>query len=185
MNDNPHSSLTRVEDLAEHIRLLASVEATDAPFLSAFLDLRNGVPACSRFVRERAEALQGHLTTTERSDLKQALEMVEERLAQGFGAGTEGVALFARARAGGGFFSCLELGVALENGVTVCARGSVQAIDLRSELARAAAQQGASVGVIHSEDLDRLGGVVSLPTDGVVSDATRAVAVRPELELVA
>jgi len=119
MNDNSHPSLTRVEELAQHIRLLASVEPTDAPFLSAFLDLRNGAPACIGLVRQRVAALKAHLSAVDRSDLEQALGMVEERLALGFGTGVKGAALFARATAGGRFFSCLEFALPLENHVTV------------------------------------------------------------------
>ena len=50
--------MTRLDELKRHITLLASVEETDAPFVSAYLNLENGPGGWHRTLDERACVLR-------------------------------------------------------------------------------------------------------------------------------
>ena len=50
--------LTTLDELKQHITLLASVEETDAPFISCYLDLENGQAGWREVLDERARILR-------------------------------------------------------------------------------------------------------------------------------
>ena len=105
--------------LNEQIRLLASVDASDAAFLSCYLDLRDGVAACERFLEQRASAIRGALKGSALADFESALGMIRLQLRRQTHPEAQGLAIFARSLAGGSFLSGVPMDVPLNNGLTL------------------------------------------------------------------
>lgn len=96
--------MTRQENgqmaLSEQIRALASVEKSDADFVSCYLNLSDGLPACEAFIAQRAAEIRAQLPGAVRLDFECAVETISSRLrdlwAADVTARSDGVALFAR-----------------------------------------------------------------------------------------
>ncbi len=115
---SPLDQLSTLQQLKAQTRLLAGVEADDAPYLSCYLDMRDGEAAARRFIAQRAHAIRADLHTAVMPDFEQALGMLLEELARPVHVGTAGLAVVARAAAGGPFLHVLRLAVAPRNHLT-------------------------------------------------------------------
>jgi hypothetical protein len=104
--------------LEYQLDLLSSVDASDAPFLSCYLDARAGEEACQRYLDAQAAQIRHALSGAARMDFEAALEMVRAELADRWHADIRGIAVFARSLAGGHFLSAMTTAVELENRFT-------------------------------------------------------------------
>jgi len=96
-------ALTRYNALRRHLELLASIEPSDAPFLSCCLDLSRGDEANRAFLEQRAEEIRGGLEPVARADFDSALDALRTQLRRAAHPKARGLALFTRGRGGGRF----------------------------------------------------------------------------------
>jgi len=68
--------MTTLEEINQHIPLLAIVEDTDAPFFSVYLNLEDGQGNWRQVLDERARILQRVLKGDDLMDLEEALGMI-------------------------------------------------------------------------------------------------------------
>lgn len=101
-------------DLQAKIDLLANVETVNAPFLSCYLSLEEGVSACRRFLDRRAAAIRGSLSATEQAAIDRDLERIQRWIVEA-PVTLRGVALFARGGCGEPFFLAVPLASAVQN----------------------------------------------------------------------
>jgi len=85
-----------VQTLQKHLLTLATIEATDAPMVSCYLNLETGLAPAWRALDQRVRLLRKTLSAPQRGPFEQALCRIDSRLKAGFGAETLGVAIFAR-----------------------------------------------------------------------------------------
>ena len=72
--------LTNLDELKRHISVLASVEATDAPFVSAYFNLEERLAGWRETLDERAYVLRRVLKGDTRADFEDALSKIENWL---------------------------------------------------------------------------------------------------------
>lgn len=101
------------------LQVLATIEPTDADFLSCYVDLTAGQAACEAWLEQRAEATRADLQGVTRIDFEQALEMVQTAVARIWEDAEDGpakpaVAIFARGLAGGQSLSVVPLDAPVE-----------------------------------------------------------------------
>ena len=65
--------MTTLDELKQHITELASVEASDAPFISCYLNLENGQPGWREVLDDRARILRRILKGDALGDFDEAL----------------------------------------------------------------------------------------------------------------
>jgi hypothetical protein len=108
----PGRQVPVVVDYERELDVLASIEPSDALFLSCYLDLREGQSECTRFLERRLGELRSTLSGSTLLDLDQAVELVRAVLDEIWDE-PEGlprsVAIFARGLAGGQALSVLPL----------------------------------------------------------------------------
>jgi hypothetical protein len=106
-------------ELREQLKLLASVDAGEAVFLSCYLDLRDGRGASEQFLEQRARAFRQTLTGRALKDFEGALGMIRLHLRRLTDLEAQGLAVFARSPAGGSFLSGVPLHAPVSNGLTL------------------------------------------------------------------
>jgi hypothetical protein len=111
--------LTTVEELGQHVTVLASVEETDAPFVSCYLNLENGQTGWREVLAERAHALRRILKDNDLADLEEALSRIEAWMATSLLPEAKGVAIFVRGTFGGRFMLPMQFAAPLPNWVAV------------------------------------------------------------------
>ena len=99
-----------IQTLQEHVLTLATIEETDAPMVSCYLNLETGLAAARRILDERVRLLRDTLPQPQRNSFEHALLRIESRLAAGFQTESLGAAVFSRGGAQE-FFLGLEFGV--------------------------------------------------------------------------
>ena len=107
--------LTTLDELKHHITLLASVEETDAPFISAYLNLENGQSGWRDMLDERARILRRILKGNDLADLEIALDKIEDWMASNLLPESKGVAIFVRGIFGGSFMLPMQFDAPLPN----------------------------------------------------------------------
>ena len=85
-----------IQTLQKHVLTLATIEETDAPMVSCYLNLEKGLVAAWRILDERVRLLRKTLPAPQRDSFEHALLGIEARLAAGFQAESLGAALFSR-----------------------------------------------------------------------------------------
>lgn len=107
-----------MEDLQKQFVTLATLEETEAPVISCYLNLAAGQRAYRSVLEERARLLSKRMPEGTRRPLEEALDRIEGVLRTSLAASTQGVAIFAR---GGSrsFFSQLQFRVPLPNWIAV------------------------------------------------------------------
>ena len=85
-----------IQTLQKHVLTLATIEETDAPMVSCYLNLEKGLAAAWRILDERVRLLRKTLPTSQRDSFEHALLGIESRLAAGFQAESLGAAVFSR-----------------------------------------------------------------------------------------
>lgn len=108
-----------LDELKQHITVLASVEASDAPFISCYLNLENGQTGWREVLDERARILRGILKGDDLADLKEALGKIEAWLSADLLPEAKGAAIFARGTCGGSFILAMQFTAPLPNWIAV------------------------------------------------------------------
>ncbi|MCX6625578.1 MAG: host attachment protein [Acidobacteria bacterium] len=107
-----------IQTLQKHVLTLATIEETDAPMVSCYLNLESGLAAARRILDERVRLLRKTLTAPQREPFEEALSRIETCLAAGFQGESLGAAVFSR---GGeqSFFLDLQFRVPLPTWIAV------------------------------------------------------------------
>ena len=109
----PH--LTTLDELKQHVTLLASVEESDAPFISCYLNLEDEPDSWRKTLDDRARVLRRILSGNDLADFEEALGKIETWLATNLLPGAKGAALFVRGTFGGAFMLPMQFAVPLPN----------------------------------------------------------------------
>lgn len=111
------AALTDSTGLNDELAVLAAVEPSDAPFLSCYIDMRQGREACMAYLQRKISAIGAPLHGVSRIDLDVAAEMVLREVESRWTAHAAGMAVFARSLAGGRHLSVLQFASAFDNRV--------------------------------------------------------------------
>jgi len=111
--------LTTLDELHQQITLLASVDESDAPFISAYLNLEKGQAAWRETLNERARILRGILKGDDLADLEDALVKIEAWLSTDLLPEAKGAAIFVRGIFGGAFMMPMQFASPLPNWIAV------------------------------------------------------------------
>jgi protein required for attachment to host cells/ribosomal protein L7Ae-like RNA K-turn-binding protein len=111
--------LTTMESLRRNIATLACVEATDAPFVSCYLNLEQGKSSFDKVLEERAVAVRSTLADAARADFDTALRQIKAYLYEQLRPDAKGVALFSRHFRDGAFFLPMQFAAPLPNWLAV------------------------------------------------------------------
>jgi len=111
--------LTNLDELKQHITLLANVAESEAPFISAYLNLENGQAGWREVLNERARILRSVLKGNDLADVEEALGKIEAWLTTELLPETKGVAIFVRGTFGGGFILPMQFAAPLPNWIAV------------------------------------------------------------------
>lgn len=111
--------LSTLDELKQHITLLASVEETDAFFVSCYVNLENGQAGWRDVLDERARVLRRVLKGKHLADLEEALAKIEHWLATELLPEAKGAAIFVRGSLGGSFMLPMQFGAPLPNWIAV------------------------------------------------------------------
>jgi len=111
--------LTTLDELSQHITLLASIEETDTPFISCYLNLEGGPTGWQETLGERAGILRRILKGNDLADLEETLDKIKAWLASDLLPEAKGVAIFARGTFGGSFMLPMQFAAPLPNWIAV------------------------------------------------------------------
>lgn len=111
--------LTTLDELKQHITLLASVEETDAPFVSAYFNLEDGQAGWRETLDERARVLRRILKGDNLADLEEALGKIEAWLATDPLPDAKGAAIFIRGIFGGAFMLPMQFAAPLPTWIAI------------------------------------------------------------------
>ncbi len=107
--------LTTLDELKQHITLLASVEESDALFVSFYLNLEDGGASGRAALAQRAGVLRHILKGNNLADLERTLCKINAYLAAEILPEAKGLAIFVRDDLGGGFLLPMQFAVPLPN----------------------------------------------------------------------
>ena len=107
-----------LRQLEEHLRTLATVEETDSPLISCYLELSNGVAGCRNELDARFQVLRKSLPARSAAEFGESADRIEAYLTRAFSPRTRGLAVFARAGATP-FWLPLQFEVPLPNWIAV------------------------------------------------------------------
>jgi len=111
--------MTTLDELKQHITLLASVDESDAPFISCYLNLEDGPDSWRKTLDERASILRRILKGDDLTDLEEAMGKIEAWLATDLLPEAKGVAIFVRGIFGGAFMLPMQFAAPLPNWIAV------------------------------------------------------------------
>lgn len=111
--------MTTLDELKQQITVLDSVEETDAPFISCYLNLENGQTGWRDMLDERARILRRILKGDDLADLEEVLARIEAWLATDLLPEAKGAAIFARGSCGGSFILAMQFTAPLPNWIAV------------------------------------------------------------------
>jgi len=111
--------MTTLDELGQHISLLASVEETDAPFISCYLNLENGQAGWRYVLDDRIRILRRVLKGDDLADLEEALGKIEAWLATELLPEAKSAAIFVRGTFGGAFMLPMQFAAPLPNWIAV------------------------------------------------------------------
>ena len=86
----------KIQSLQEHVLTLATLEESDEPVISCYLNLETGVGPARRVLDQRVRLLRKSLPAAQRGAFEQALDRIEIYLAAGLRSESLGVAIFSR-----------------------------------------------------------------------------------------
>ncbi len=113
------TNLTTLDELKQHITLLASVEESDAPFISCYLNLADGPASWRETLNGRARILRRLLKGDDLADLEEALGKIEAWLTTDLLPDAKGAAIFVRGIFGGAFMLPMQFAVPLPNWIAI------------------------------------------------------------------
>jgi len=111
--------MTTLDELKQHITVLASVEESDAPFISVYLNLEDKTTDWRETLDNRARILRRILKGDDLADLNEALGKVEAWLATELLPEARSAAIFVRGNFGGAFMLPMQFAVPLPNWIAV------------------------------------------------------------------
>ncbi len=111
--------LTTLDELNQHITLLSSVEESDAPFISAYLNLENRQIGWREALDDRARILRRVLKGDDLADFEEALGKIEAWLANDLLPEAKGAAIFVRGTFGGAFMLPMQFATPLPNWIAL------------------------------------------------------------------
>lgn len=111
--------MTTLDELKRQITVLASVEESDAPFISCYLNFENGQTGWRNVLDERARILRRILKGNDLTDLEETLGRIEAWMATDLLPGAKGVAIFARGTCGGSFMLPMQFAAPLPNRIAI------------------------------------------------------------------
>ena len=111
--------LTNLEELRRHIAVLASVEETEAPFVSCYLNLEQDAASYRKVLANRALALRYSLEDGARADFNAAIGQIESYLAAKLRPDARGIAVFSRQFHGGAFFLPMQFAAPLPDWLAI------------------------------------------------------------------
>ena len=111
--------MTTLDELKQNITLLASVEESDVPFISCYLNLEGGQTSWRDTFNNRVKILRRILNGSELSDFEEALGEIEAYLKTELLPETKGVAIFARGHFGGSFMISMQFAAPLPNWIVI------------------------------------------------------------------
>jgi len=111
--------LTTLDELKQHISLLASVEESNAPFISAYLNLENGRASWRETLDDRARILRRILNGNDLADFEEALGKIEAWMNTDLLPEARGAAIFVRGAFGGSFMLPMQFAAPLPNWIAV------------------------------------------------------------------
>jgi len=111
--------LTTLDELKHYITLLASVEESDGPFVSVYLNLENDPAGWRETLADRARILRRVLKGNDLADLDEALGKVKAWLATELNPEAKGAALFIRGTFGGAFMLPMQFAAPLPNSIAL------------------------------------------------------------------
>ncbi len=111
--------LTTLDELKQHITLLASVDESDSPFISCYLNLEDGPDSWRKTLDERASILRRILNGDDLADLEEAIVKIEGWLANDLLPESKSAALFVRDNYGGAFMLPMQFAAPLPNWIAV------------------------------------------------------------------
>ena len=111
--------MTTLDELKQHITLLACVEETDAPFISAYLNLEGGQASGREALDDRARILRRILKGNNLADFEGSMDKIEAWLATELLPEAKGAAIFVRGSFGGAFMLPMQFAVPLPNWIAV------------------------------------------------------------------
>ena len=111
--------LTTLDELQQHITVLASVDETDAPFISCYLNLEDGPDSWRKTLDDRAGILRRILKGNDLADFEEAMGKIEAWLATELLPEAKSAALFVRGNFGGAFMLPMQFAAPLPNWIAV------------------------------------------------------------------
>ena len=111
--------LTSLDELKGRIALLACVEETEAPVVSAYFNLEDRHAGWREALDERARVLRHTLDGYDLADVDEALGKIEDWLATELLPEAEGAVIFARSAFGGGLMLPMQFAAPLPNWIAV------------------------------------------------------------------
>lgn len=111
--------LTTVDEIKGHIALLASLEETGAPVVSAYFNLEDGPAGCREALDERARVLRRVLKGYDLADFEEAVSKIKDWLATELLFDAKGAAVFVRGTFGGGFMLPMQFAAPMPNWIAV------------------------------------------------------------------
>ena len=111
--------MTTLDELKQHITVLASVEESDAPFISVYLNLEDKTTDWRETLDNRARILRRILKGDDLADLNEALGKVEAWLATELLPEARSAAIFVRGIFGSAFMLPMQFAVPLPNWIAV------------------------------------------------------------------
>ena len=111
--------LTNLDELKQHVTLLANVEESEAPFVSAYLNLENGQVSWREALDNRSRILRSVLKGNDLADVEEALSKIEAWLAVYLLPEAKGAAIFVRGTFGGSFMLPMQFAAPLPNLIAV------------------------------------------------------------------
>lgn len=95
------------ESLDNNIELLTSVERTDVPFISCYIDIEAGRDSCMDFLQAESASIRAGLDESDRIGFDSACEHIMAAVSEYWSSDVRGLAIFARSIMGGKFFSVI------------------------------------------------------------------------------
>jgi ribosomal protein L7Ae-like RNA K-turn-binding protein len=106
-----------LRELQEHIRTLVTIEETEAPVVSVYMNLQMNAVELREFTRHRVALVKGSLPQEQLSHFQQAMERIGRYVAEELDTSMGGAAIFAR-NGTSPFFLALQFQVPLSNMIT-------------------------------------------------------------------
>jgi hypothetical protein len=85
-----------IQALQRHVLTLATLEETDAPVVSCYLNLETGMSHVTRVLDERVRLLRKTISGPQRQSFEEALHRIACRVSEGFRLGSVAAAIFSR-----------------------------------------------------------------------------------------